>query len=101
MADRRVEFREDLATANRWNLTYISSATTTVIKAAPGTIGFIAWDVVGSGQIDLYDDPATTGNQKGSYSTDTITGQVILNGIMNNGITIVTTGTVLCTVGWR
>lgn len=79
-----------LKTENRLNLTYISTATTTVVKTGAGLLHAINIQGTTTGTVIGYDNTTATGTPIFSYPIGTPTGTYTYNGALSIGLTVVT-----------
>lgn len=72
----------------------ITDASTTVCKAGRGKLAHISvWNVGTTYTVDIYDDPATSNNRVWQWVTADGKVDRDLNFPMQNGITVITSGT--------
>lgn len=79
---------------------YISTATTTVVKASPGVLHTITVNGGTAGTIIVYDDPAVAGTIIASFSSTNALATYILDAIFNTGLTIITSAATKVTVSF-
>ena len=89
----KVEFRN--------NLTYISTATTTVVKTGPGLLHAINIQGTTTGTVTGYDNTAASGTPIFLYPIGTPTGTYTYNGALSIGLTVVTSAADKVTISAR
>jgi hypothetical protein len=82
------------------NSTYISTATTTVVKSGRGTLGKIIITETAAGAITVYDNTAASGTTLAVFKASVVEGSYEFNIRFLTGLTVVTAGASKLTVTW-
>jgi hypothetical protein len=90
-----------LKVEQRFPNTYISSATTTVVKTGVGVLHSIVVGETAAGSITIYDNTAGSGTIIGVLKASIAEGTYVFNTSFSVGLTIVTAGASKITVNYR
>lgn len=83
------------------NPTYISTATTTVVKTGSGVIGSVTVTGGAAGTIVIYDNTAASGTIIASFDSTAALATYLRDKTFTTGLTIVTSAATKITVAWR
>ena len=95
------QINDVLKTEQRFALTHISTATTTVIKNVPGFLHSVTINTTAIGTITIYDNTAASGTVLAVIAASTLEKTLTYNGVFNVGLTIVTAAASDITVSYR
>lgn len=84
-----------------YNPTYISTATTTVVKTGSGVIGSVTVTGGAAGTIVIYDNTAASGTIIASFDSTAALATYLRDKTFTTGLTIVTSAATKITVAWR
>lgn len=87
-------------TAPKYSFTYISTATTTVVKSAPGLLSHIVVEGGTAGTIVIYNNTAASGAIVASFDSTNALKEYPLPAECTIGITVVTSAATKLTVFW-
>lgn len=90
-----------LKTENRFNLTYISTATTTPVKTGPWLLHAVNIQWTTTGTVIGYDSTTASGTIVFSYPIGTVTDTYTYNGALSIGLTVVTSAADKVTISAR
>lgn len=79
-----------LMTLPKYNYNHITTATTTVVKNAPGTLHTIVVNTTAAGTITVYDNTAASGTVIAILKSSVAENTYTFDTIMGTGITVVT-----------
>lgn len=85
----------------RFNNTYISTATTTTVKTGAGTLGYITVNGGTAGTIIVYDNTAGSGTILASFDSTNALETYRFNVSFKIGLTVVTGGATKISVSWK
>jgi hypothetical protein len=85
----------------RFNATYISTATTTVVKGSGGFLHSIVVQGGTTGTIKVYDNTAGSGTVIADFDTTNAIASYQFNCVCATGITVVTSAATKLTINWR
>jgi hypothetical protein len=83
----------------KWNSTFITSASTNLCKTGAGVLGSIVVGETAAGTVKIY-DAVTATNQKGELKASIVEGTYRYNMAFTTGLTIVTSAASKITVNW-